>query len=91
MRYGKRFELLKKQLIAEIGKCEKCGRVFNLTIDPIVPIHILEAMGFIKEETFDKRNFAVLCRKCNFLKAGRFDFTDKRTKLLLIEYLNKID
>jgi 5-methylcytosine-specific restriction endonuclease McrA len=88
MKYNKKLEKRKKEIIAEVRHCERCLSEFNLTIDHIIPVEILLLMGFTKEQTYDEENFQVLCGKCNALKGCRLDFSNKKTKLLLIKYLN---
>lgn len=91
MKYSKKLEERKKEIIAEKGSCEKCKGRFNLTIDHIIPLDILKMMGFTIKETFDEDNFQVLCGKCNALKASRLDFSNNKTKRLLIKYLDLIE
>lgn len=70
--------------------CTRCHSHQDLTIDHIIPISFLmQQLGATVEETFDWDNFQPLCRKCNTLKSGRFDLSNKKTKPLLIKYINK--
>lgn len=72
-------------------KCFKCGRTEWLTIDHIVPVSILRDMGVPEAETYaDKENLRLLCKPCNSFKAGRLDFSDPRTKRVLMRVLEKL-
>ena len=88
-------EKTKLKLIERDGeKCVKCGSVNELTIDHIIPVSFLEMMGIFRKHTLSKKhhqNLQLLCRKCNSLKRERFDWTDKRTKPLILWYLDSID
>lgn len=90
MLYSKELEHKKREVIKQTGKCKKCGSNFNLTIDHIIPIDILFLMGFTKEQTFDEDNFEVLCGKCNANKGNRLDFSNSKTRELLIKYMDLI-
>ncbi len=71
--------------------CEECRTPERLTIDHIIPIMILTAMGFTVEEMFeDMDNLRLLCRECNTKKNCQLDFKDPRTKPLLLKYLERV-
>lgn len=73
------------------NKCERCGRESMLSLDHIVPVNILKMMGLSVMEIYgDEQNLALLCRPCNSLKSGNLDFSDKRTKPLLLKYLERL-
>lgn len=76
-----------RELIAEKGECEKCHRHNMLTIDHIIPIHILESFGIDVQHNFIKENLRVLCRPCNSFKSNKLDFSTPRTKELLLKFL----
>jgi 5-methylcytosine-specific restriction endonuclease McrA len=95
MRYNKYLERRKKEIIVERGnKCEKCSKHVSegakLTIDHIIPVSILNQMGIIGNETFQEENFNVLCTICNNLKGEKLDFSNPKTKELLLKYLNEL-
>lgn len=71
-------------------QCEKCGRKDHLTVDHIIPVHILTAL-YIEPEYFndDGDNLGVLCRWCNKLKGAQLDHLDPRTPKLLVKYVKK--
>lgn len=70
--------------------CVRCNSHKDLTIDHIIPVSFLTTqLGATVEETFDWDNFQSMCRKCNTLKAGRFDLSNEKTKPLLIKYAEK--
>ncbi len=91
MKYGKALEKRKKEIIAAIGKCEKCHVQRDvLTIDHIIPIALLLEMGYLKEETYDEDNFMVMCLICQHQKSRRLDFSNPKTKPLLLKYLERV-
>lgn len=71
-------------------QCEKCPRNEKLTLDHIIPVKIIKEFGIDEEKMFMPENYRVLCGVCNHYKADRLDFSDKRTKELLVKYLEKI-
>jgi 5-methylcytosine-specific restriction endonuclease McrA len=89
MRYNrKQTEEIKEYLKSHC--CARCQSSKDLTIDHIIPVSFLiQQLGATVEETFDWDNFQPLCRKCNTLKSGRFDLSNKKTKPLLIKYAEK--
>lgn len=83
--------ILKQEWLKENGKqCEKCERTDNLTIDHIIPASFVKEFGIDEIKTFMPENYRVLCRICNHYKGDRLDFSDKRTKELLIKFLEKV-
>lgn len=90
--------LIRKKLIRENGAvCEKCGRKFNsvkgagISLDHIIPQSILRDMGFSVEDMCDERNFQLMCQSCNAQKGNSLDFTNPKTKPLLLEYLGRVN
>ena len=82
---------LEKLLNRDGKKCYKCGREEWLTIDHIVPVSILRDMGVSELETYDdEENLRILCKMCNGFKANRLDFSDPRTKRVLMRVLEKL-
>lgn len=79
-----------KELIEVNGKCEKCPRIDNLTLDHIVPVDMLRQFGIDPDSTFIEYNLRVLCKPCNMFKGNRLDFSTKKTKTIFEELLNKI-
>ncbi len=72
-------------------KCRRCPREEWLTLDHIVPLSLLRDMGIDDLETYrDHDNFQLLCKPCNQFKSNRLDFSDPRTKQLLIKYLQQL-
>lgn len=71
-------------------KCP-CGAIEDLTIDHIIPIFILKDFGLTLERMFENDEWLqVMCRKCNTKKSAHLDFTNPKTKIILLELLNKI-
>jgi len=68
-------------------ECPKCDSKKDLTIDHIIPKKILIQFGINVNTDFFKDNLGILCRKCNVFKADRLDFSNKKTKKLLINLL----
>lgn len=89
----RRFRIMKEQAwIKTQGKCEKCPATDNLTLDHIIPKTMLLDMGFEPDgQDFDEENFSCLCRRCNMFKSNRLDFSNPKTKKLLLKYINQIN
>ena len=79
-----------KDLIESQGKCVKCDRIENLTLDHIIPQAILTTFGVDIEREVIEGNYQLLCKLCNTFKASRLDFANPKTKKLLLELLEKI-
>jgi hypothetical protein len=48
-------------------------------------------MGVPEIETYaDPENLVILCKPCNSFKASRLDFSDPRTKRVLMRLLEKL-
>lgn len=70
--------------------CEDCGGDKDLTVDHIVPMELLKSFGIDPEQEVLEEDLKILCRRCNQYKGHRLDFKDKRTKILLLKYLERI-
>jgi 5-methylcytosine-specific restriction endonuclease McrA len=70
--------------------CINCGRTENLTIDHILPEWLLEQFGIPIKNHYDPDNLQCLCRICNTFKGNKLDFTNPKTKILLLKYLNLV-
>lgn len=84
---SKLFELQQECLNG--GVCEKCERsVGYLTVDHIVPqsfvICLDNGRDLVKN---DEKNFQKLCQPCNKMKGCAWDFTEPRTIVILMGYL----
>lgn len=81
-----------EELIHRDGKkCRRCGREEWLTLDHVVPMSLLRDMGIPEIETYaDKENLQLLCKMCNGFKANRLDFSDPRTKRVLLRLLETL-
>lgn len=83
-------EAARRKFITEGATCLRCGSNQDLTIDHIVPVSLLEAFQLPVNLLLDDDNFQVLCRRCNWFKSNKMDFSNPRTKELLIKYVNLI-
>ncbi|MFA5937491.1 MAG: HNH endonuclease [Candidatus Paceibacterota bacterium] len=81
-----------EELINRDGKkCRRCGREEYLTIDHVVPVSFIRDMGIPEYETYaDKENLELLCKICNGFKANRFDWSNPRTKAVLLRLLENV-
>jgi hypothetical protein len=73
------------------ARCEKCGRVENLTIDHIVPQMWLEQFGVSRIDSFERQELLqLLCKPCNALKSCRVDWENPKTKPILLQLIAEI-
>lgn len=72
------------------GVCQTCNKHSNyLTIDHIIPKHILEMLDLTGEACFgDVKNFEFVCPTCNKFKDNRLDIKNPKTKILLQKYID---
>jgi 5-methylcytosine-specific restriction endonuclease McrA len=70
--------------------CTKCSSIDNLTLDHIIPRDLLLQFGVDVDHEIVEENYQILCRRCNIFKANRLDFSNPKTKELLIKLLGKI-
>jgi len=68
--------------------CQKCQAQDEPTLDHIIPIDLLRALGMDPEHMYDEENFQVLCRRCNHFKGRNLDHTNPKTKVLLRKYVD---
>ena len=100
---GKRVEVNKsKKVIFEIAidtlikkdgaKCRVCGTDKNLTIDHVVPWSLVSQFtgDNDKFKYGDYDNMEILCKRCNSFKGDRLDFTNPKTKEILLKYIKII-
>lgn len=81
---------LERAYIEIVAKCERCGRTEWLTYDHLVPRELLMQLGVEVETEYDPENSQCLCRVCNQYKSHRLDFTNPKTKQVLLKYLNRL-
>lgn len=81
---------LQRKFVEEATECARCGRREWLSLDHIVPFSLLEQLGVDMKVDDDDENWQILCRPCNVFKANRLDFTNPKTKEILLRYINKI-
>jgi 5-methylcytosine-specific restriction endonuclease McrA len=82
--------ILEQQIRNDLPQICKCGRTENLTLDHIIPIDTLRQFGVLPEKEIIEGNYQLLCRTCNAFKSNKLDFSNPKTKELLIGLLEKI-
>jgi 5-methylcytosine-specific restriction endonuclease McrA len=70
--------------------CKKCGKIREVTVDHIIPVHLLHELGLFDESENDTENFELLCILCNRFKGGRIDMSHPKTIPLLKKYINSL-
>lgn len=77
--------------IANGGVCVKCGRkdseAIRLTLDHIIPDDIVRQFGIDPKQTWNPENVQLYCKVCNQFKANKLDFSNPKTKPLLLELI----
>lgn len=87
MKKKKQTKLFEWQTRCKSGneKCAKCPETRHLTVDHIVPCHILEQ--FMLDKIYIlyemEENFEIVCRYCNQMKGGRIDPRNPKTYEIL--------
>ena len=71
------------------GKCQRCGKVGELTNDHIIPVVILKILCVAEKNSRD--NIQYLCQPCNTLKAHSLDPKNPKTMPLLRKYVNRYE
>ncbi len=79
----------RRQMAASGQKC-KCGRGDMLTVDHIIPKMLLRDFGVDVEREWMPENLELMCRPCNALKSGHLDFSNPKTKEMLVQLLSKL-
>ena len=70
------------------GVCGKCKRHHDrLTVDHIIPAHLLQQFGLLEESYGDEENYELLCKNCNGMKGSRVDPFHPKTIPLLTKYI----
>jgi len=81
---------LEKAFLRDRKICAKCGRTQELTVDHIVPRDILKQFGIDIDRTYIEENLQILCRICNTFKGNKLDFSNPKTKEILLRLLQRI-
>ncbi len=71
-------------------QCAKCPRKDNLTLDHIIPKELALSFGVDFINQYWEENFQMLCKPCNVFKSGRLDFSNLKTKVLLLKLIELI-
>lgn len=82
---------LQKENIGKRAECSRCGKVKEVTVDHIIPKHLLEQFGLIDELVNWPQNFELVCLACNKFKADRVDLANPKTIPLLKMVIKKIE
>ena len=77
-------------LMLTMPVCAKCNRTDRLTLDHIVPVAYLGAFGFDVLREVVEDNYQILCQPCNLFKMDRLDFSNPKTKEILLRLLDKL-
>jgi 5-methylcytosine-specific restriction endonuclease McrA len=72
-------------------KCVKCGRIYYLTIDHIIPESLLLSLNLENERYNWEENFEVVCGSCNARKGGKLDLSNPKTMPLLKEAIKRAE
>ena len=73
---------------AKGGQCTLCKNNYErLTVEHIIPSHILTELGLADLIYNDEENFETLCLGCNRLKAGTINILHPKTIPLLKKYI----
>ena len=79
--------LLQSAFVKDHAKCDKCENTKNLTYDHIIPVNILRTFNIDPQREFWEENGQCYCYACNQLKGGQLDFSNPKTKELLLKLL----
>lgn len=80
--------LLEQSYLKDNPKCAKCPNINNLTYDHIIPRSILSDFNIDAQVKFWEENSQTLCHACNKRKGNTLDFSNFKTKHLLLELLS---
>jgi 5-methylcytosine-specific restriction endonuclease McrA len=72
------------------GNCGKCGKERELSVEHIIPQHLLTQLGLRDPIYEDEENFDLYCFSCNRFKGGNLDMAHPKTIPLLKKYINQI-
>jgi len=72
-----------KELQNKEDICVKCGRKYYLTVDHIIPQHILHELNLSDHIQNWTENFQIICGACNKIKGGHLDLSNPKTIPLL--------
>lgn len=72
-------------------ECKRCHKIREVTVDHIIPKHLLEQLGLFDEVTDWRENMELLCLACNRFKGGQLDLANPLTIPLLKEVIDRID
>ena len=73
------------------GICASCtGMQTYLTVEHIIPVHLLQQMGLIDLIYEDEENFELWCRGCNGIKGSRIDPLNPKSGPLMLKYVTEM-
>lgn len=79
-----------KKALEEKSPCLRCGRTDKQTLDHLVPRSILEQFGIEWDKELLEDNYQILCRACNNLKSNHLDFSNPKTKEILLKLIGNL-
>lgn len=71
-------------------ECERCHKLREITIDHVIPKHLLEQLGLFDEVVNWTENYELVCLACNRFKGGQIDLANPKTIPLLEEVINRV-
>lgn len=71
-------------------QCERCKKTREVTVDHIIPKHLLEQLGLFDEVVNWTENYELLCLACNRFKGGQIDLANPKTIPLLKQIISKL-
>lgn len=82
------YNAMRRKIYTSGGQCSRCPSVKNITVDHIIPRHLLLILGFTDAHK-DYENLQLLCMDCNKRKGNQLDYTNPKTIPLLKHYMNQ--
>lgn len=81
---------LQKENRGKEAECPRCHKIRELSVEHIIPVHLLQELGLFDACVNDGENFELLCHLCNKFKGGRIDMAHPKTVPLLKKYINSL-
>ncbi len=87
------FKAEQKKLLdfkAVTDTCPRCSAVWKLNMDHVIPQDLLQQLGLSFQHYYIADNLEVMCERCNGYKSNKLDFSNPKTKPLLVAMLSLI-